>query len=122
MERISRFRAILFLALFAFVLTLYAGKLFVLQIVETDGKTEKIADDFNSSIQFDSRMYRQDITGSMVHAAMLARQNIITQADADALIAKYGDWYTEEGTETGFIGTLEMLLKDAPTVVEAEGE
>ena len=42
--------------------------------------------------------------------------------DADALIAKYGDWYTEEGTETGFIGTLEMLLKDAPTVVEAEGE
>ena len=42
--------------------------------------------------------------------------------DADALIAKCGDWYTEEGTEEGFIGTLEMLLKDAPTVVEAEGE
>ena len=42
--------------------------------------------------------------------------------DADALIAKYGDWYTEEGTETGFIGTLEMLIKDAPTVVGAEGE
>lgn len=41
--------------------------------------------------------------------------------DADALIAKYGDWYTEEGTDTGFIGTLEMLIKDAPTVVEAEG-
>lgn len=40
--------------------------------------------------------------------------------DADALIAKYGDWYTEEGTETGFIGTLEMLIKDAPTVVEGE--
>ena len=38
----------------------------------TDGVTEKIADDFNSSIQFDSRMYRQDITGSMTHAAMLA--------------------------------------------------
>lgn len=42
--------------------------------------------------------------------------------DADALIAKCGDWYTEEGKEEGFIGTLEMLLKDAPTVVEAEGE
>lgn len=42
--------------------------------------------------------------------------------DADALIAKYGDWYTEEGTETGFIGTIGMLLKDAPTVVGAEGE
>ena len=53
----------------------------------TDGVTEKIADDFNSSIQFDSRMYRQDITGSMTHAAMLAAQGIITQRDADQLIA-----------------------------------
>ena len=53
----------------------------------TDGKTEKIADDFNSSIHFDSRMYRQDITGSMAHAAMLASRNIISQADADTLIA-----------------------------------
>ena len=53
----------------------------------TDGMTEKIADDFNSSIRFDSRMYQQDIKGSMVHAAMLAGKNIITQEDADALIA-----------------------------------
>ncbi len=52
----------------------------------TDGKTEKIADDFNSSIHFDCRMYRQDITGSMAHAAMLAAQGILTQADADTLI------------------------------------
>ncbi len=51
----------------------------------TDGITEKIADDFNSSIHFDSRMYRQDITGSIIHAAMLAKQGIISQADADAL-------------------------------------
>ena len=53
----------------------------------TDGTTEKIADDFNSSIAFDSRMYKQDITGSMAHAAMLAAKNIISQADADQLIA-----------------------------------
>ena len=33
----------------------------------TDGATEKIADDFNSSISFDSRMYKQDIKGSMAH-------------------------------------------------------
>ena len=52
----------------------------------TDGTTEKIADDFNSSIHFDSRMYRQDITGSMAHAQMLAAQGIITQADADQLV------------------------------------
>ena len=52
----------------------------------TDGATEKIADDFNSSIHFDSRMYRQDIEGSMAHAAMLARQGIISAGDADQLI------------------------------------
>ena len=52
----------------------------------TDGMTEKIADDFNSSIRFDSRMYRQDITGSMTHAAMLSFKGIISQADADAII------------------------------------
>ena len=52
----------------------------------TDGATEKIADDFNSSIHFDCRMYRQDIAGSMVHAAMLATQGIITTDDADQLI------------------------------------
>ena len=38
----------------------------------TAGQTDTIADDFNSSIRFDCRMYRQDITGSMAHAAMLA--------------------------------------------------
>ncbi len=52
----------------------------------TDGTTEKIADDFNSSIRFDCRMYEQDIQGSMVHAAMLAYKGIISQEDADALI------------------------------------
>ena len=52
----------------------------------TDGATEKLADDFNSSIRFDCRMYKQDITGSMAHAAMLAAQNIISQQDADQLI------------------------------------
>ncbi len=53
----------------------------------TDGATEKLADDFNSSIHFDCRMYREDITGSMAHAAMLAAKGIISQEDADRLIA-----------------------------------
>ncbi len=52
----------------------------------TDGQTEKIADDFNSSISFDSRMYKEDITGSMAHAAMLSKVGIITDKEADALI------------------------------------
>ena len=53
----------------------------------TEGKTEQIADDFNSSISFDSRMYRQDIKGSMAHAAMLAAKNIITKDDEEQLLA-----------------------------------
>ncbi|MGN1047691.1 MAG: argininosuccinate lyase [Eubacteriales bacterium] len=52
----------------------------------TDGITDKIADDFNSSISFDSRMYKQDITGSMAHAAMLGACGIITSDEADELI------------------------------------
>ena len=52
----------------------------------TAGQTDSIADDFNSSISFDSRMYRQDITGSMAHAAMLGAKNIITQQEAQTLI------------------------------------
>lgn len=42
--------------------------------------------------------------------------------DADALSAKCGDWYTEEGSEVGFIGSLSGLLGEQPTVIEAEGE
>ena len=52
----------------------------------TAGQTEKLADDFNSSLRFDCKMYKQDITGSMAHAAMLAKQGIITSDEADTLI------------------------------------
>lgn len=52
----------------------------------TAGVTDPVADDFNSSIHFDSRMYREDITGSMAHAAMLGAQHILPSADADAII------------------------------------
>ena len=52
----------------------------------TAGQTDQIADDFNSSIRFDSRMYRQDIMGSMAHAAMLGACNIISEEEAQTLI------------------------------------
>ena len=51
----------------------------------TAGNTSALADDFNSSIRFDCRMYRQDITGSVAHAKMLARCGIITPEEALAL-------------------------------------
>ena len=52
----------------------------------TSGITDSIADDFNSSIRFDCKMYKQDITGSMAHAAMLGAKNIISKKEAETLI------------------------------------
>lgn len=48
--------------------------------------TDKLTEDFNASISFDCRMYKQDIRGSMAHAAMLARQGIISDEEADLII------------------------------------
>lgn len=44
------------------------------------------ADDFNSSLRFDCRMYAQDIQGSIAHATMLAKQGILPQAEVDLII------------------------------------
>ena len=46
---------------------------------------DTVADDFNSSIHFDSRMYAQDIKGSLAHASMLAMQGIISLGDLDMI-------------------------------------
>ena len=48
-------------------------------------ETDKLADEFNSSVAVDGRMYRQDITGSVAHAEMLAGCGIITPAECDAI-------------------------------------
>lgn len=52
----------------------------------TDGTTEKIADDFNSSIAFDSKLYKQDILGSMAHASMLGYKKIISAEESEKII------------------------------------
>ena len=57
-----------------------------LWVGRTETETAKLADAFNSSIAVDGRMYKEDITGSMAHAAMLAKCGILTQADADQII------------------------------------
>ena len=52
----------------------------------TDGITNKMADDFNSSISIDSRMFREDIQGSIAHSSMLGACGIIEQAEAEKII------------------------------------
>ena len=49
---------------------------------ETDDKVN----DFNSSISFDARLYRQDITGSIAHATMLGEQGVIEQDEAHKIV------------------------------------
>ena len=56
-----------------------------------DGRFKKTlneaVNDFNSSISFDCRMYKEDIEGSIAHATMLGKCGIIEEAEA-ALICK----------------------------------
>ncbi len=51
----------------------------------TDGVIDTFAEDFNSSISFDKKMYKQDIIGSMAHVEMLLKQNIISQKDFELI-------------------------------------
>lgn len=47
---------------------------------------DKKTNDFNSSISFDQRMYKEDITGSMAHATMLCAQGIISEDDKNQIL------------------------------------
>lgn len=69
-----------------------------------DQRTEE----FNESLSFDKRMYRQDITGSIAHAEMLGRQGIISQEDSAAIIA-------------GLEGILQDI-EDGKLVIEGDAE
>ena len=54
-------------------------------------ETDTLVNDFNSSISFDARLYREDIQGSMAHAAMLGRQGIIEPHEAEKIIQALGE-------------------------------
>ena len=48
--------------------------------------TDKFVEEFTASIQFDKRLYHQDIRGSIAHARMLGKQGIIPMADVDEIV------------------------------------
>jgi len=50
-------------------------------------ETDDLVNDFNASIQFDQRLYKEDITGSMAHAKMLGAQGIISMEDVSAILS-----------------------------------
>lgn len=80
---------------------------------EIDPKTN----DFNSSIPFDSRMYKEDIEGSIAHAAMLGRQGIIAAGEAEAIINGLGGILDD--LESGRL-SIDMSAEDIHTFVEGE--
>ena len=78
---------------------------------------DKKADDFNSSISFDSRMYKQDITGSIAHASMLAKQGIISVADCELIIEGLGGILAD--IDSGKL-EFDMNCEDIHMFIEAE--
>ena len=83
----------------------------------TDGAVSKEADDFNSSIHFDSRMFRQDIRGSMAHATMLAACGILTDAERDTILDGLSDILSD--LESGKL-PIDPEAEDIHMFVEAE--
>ena len=75
------------------------------------------ADDFNSSIRFDCKMYKQDIIGSIAHAEMLAKQNIISERDCQAIIEGLSSIL--EDIDNGKL-EFDMSCEDIHMFVEAE--
>ena len=73
--------------------------------------------DFNSSISFDSRMYRHDIMGSMAHATMLGEQGIIEKSQADAICAGLSEIL--EDLESGKLA-IDPAAEDIHMFIEAE--
>jgi argininosuccinate lyase len=47
---------------------------------------DKLAQEYGASLGFDRRLYKHDIAGSIAHANMLAKQGIVTEADAIAIV------------------------------------
>ena len=49
-------------------------------------ETNRLVENFNESLSFDHRFYKQDIRGSIAHVKMLAKQNILTDTERDKII------------------------------------
>ncbi|MEG0970871.1 MAG: lyase family protein [Acidaminococcaceae bacterium] len=78
--------------------------------------TNELVDAFNASIEFDQRLYREDLRGSMAHAQMLVRCGIIQEADGVAILAGLQEILQE--IEAGTF-SFEVGLEDIHMNIEA---
>ena len=82
----------------------------------TGGDVDERLSAINNSIGFDSRMVRQDITGSIAHARMLGKQGIIEQADAARIVEGLKGILAD--IDSGALA-IDMTCEDIHTFVEA---
>lgn len=78
--------------------------------------TDQMVYEFNASINFDKKLYKQDIQGSMAHVKMLAKQNILTESDRDVILK--GLQTILEDVENGKL-VIDMKYEDIHSFVEA---
>ena len=78
---------------------------------------DKKTNDFNSSISFDCRMAAQDIKGSIAHATMLGKQNIIESGESEKIVASLKEIAAD--LESGAL-EIDMTAEDIHTFVEGE--
>lgn len=82
--------------------------------------TDTLTDDFNSSISFDKRLYREDITGSIAHAKMLGKQRIIPPEDADLIVKTLGEILTDiDNGEVSFEIDMEDIHMNIESILTA---
>ncbi len=62
-------------------------------------ETDKLVYNFNASISFDQKFYKQDIEGSMAHVCMLAKQGILTREEMQAIVKTLGE--IQQDVESG---------------------
>ena len=77
----------------------------------------KTTNDFNSSISFDSRMYKEDIEGSIAHATMLGKCGIIKEEDAEDIVIGLKGILND--IENGDL-KIDMEAEDIHTFIEGE--
>ena len=77
----------------------------------------KTTNDFNSSISFDSRMYKEDIEGSIAHATMLGRCGIIKPDEAEDIVKGLNGILSD--IESGAL-KIDMEAEDIHTFIEGE--
>ena len=81
------------------------------------GQVDEKLNELNASIGFDSRMYKQDITGSIAHATMLGKVGVVTEEESKQIVDGLKQMLSE--IEEGKL-EIDMTCEDIHTFVEGE--